>query len=231
MAAAGAHARLDRMVNPTCLLASADGHLKRRLMPTLQRLGLHVNDVAQWPDPGCTHEVDLVIIVAEPARCAWHTPGSQRPMPGPGLVLVLMPHAEVVDRVLALRWGADAVLDHEQLSADELSWHVRALLRRRAHRSNMSWQLDVSARQLRRDHWAIDLSPTEQALLLALMPRPGQTLARGEILSHGAMRERGCQLNAVELAVSRLRGKFARAGLPCPLLTDRGFGYRWQEAP
>lgn len=230
MAATGAHTRHDRMVSATCLLAAANGPLKHRLTPTLEQLGLDVHEVPAWPDPAFHTDADLVITVAKPARCAWLTPGSQRPAPGPGLVMVLMPQADVVDRVLALRWGADAVLDPNQLSPHELAWRLRALLQRRPGPTGTAWQLDVSARQLRRSTVAIELSPSELAVLLALMPRPGQTLSRGEILSHPAMRDRGCQLNAVELAVSRLRGKFTRAQLPCPLVTDRGYGYRWQEA-
>lgn len=219
------------MVNATCLLAAPDEPLKHRLTLTLRQLGLTVRDIPAWPDTTAPDDADLVITVATPACCAWLRPGSQRPAEGPALVLVLMPGAEVVDRVLALRWGADAVLDPDQISSQELAWRLQALLRRRPLPLASQWQLDVSSRQLRRGTLTVDLSPTELAVLLALVPRSGQTLTRGEILCQPLMRERGCQLNAVELAVSRLRSKFARMALPCPLITDRGYGYRWQDAP
>jgi len=51
-------------------------------------------------------------------------------------------------------------------------------------------------------------------------------------MGRGKLGQKGCDLNVVDLAVSRRGGKLQEAGVSrVPLLTERGRGYRWGCPP
>ncbi len=85
-------------------------------------------------------------------------------------------------------------------------------------------RLDPAARETSRGGEAIDLSPTEFALLRYLMEHPRQVLSKAQILDAVWSYDFGGQAHVVELYISYLRRKID-AGRPPMIHTVRGAGY------
>lgn len=212
-----------------CLIIDPDDRLHDTLAPSLQRLALSVARSTRAPTVLSGPGVDLVLTrvrhadreqlkVCEAARQAWNA-----------RVVVFMDRPEPVDQVLALTWGADAVVDPRHISQRELEARLRSLLRRRGNQAaNITWELDEAAQQLQHGPLSVPLSRSEAQVLSALMAQPGTVMSRAELMSRTPLGQQGSHLNVVDLAVSRLRRKLQDAGVPqVPLLTERGRGYRW----
>lgn len=212
-----------------CLIIDPEDRLHDAIGPSLQRLSLSVARSSRMPtvlaDPG----VDLVLTrvrhadreqlqVCEAARQAW---GAR--------VVVFMDRPDPVDHVLALTWGADAVVDPRHISERELEARLRSLLRRKpAQAPDIKWELDETAQRLQHGPLSVPLSRSESEVLQALMARPGAVMSRAELMARSRLGQQGSHLNVVDLAVSRLRRKLHDAGVTrVPLLTERGRGYRW----
>lgn len=213
-----------------CLIIDPDDQLHDKLLPSLRRLALSVARTTRTttvlPGPG----VDLVLTrvrhadrdqlqVCESARRAWDA-----------RVVVFMDQPDPVDRVLALTWGADAVIDMGTISERELEARLRALLRRRmtGHNGQTDWSLDAEACELRQGSHCVRLARSEAKVLDALMQHGGEVLSRAAILSLSGLNMQGCNLNLVDLCVSRLRRKLEDARMSTAALqTERGRGYRW----
>lgn len=212
-----------------CLIIDPDDRLHDTLAPSLQRLALSVARSTRAPTVLSGPGVDLVLArvrhadreqlrVCEAARQAWNA-----------RVVVFMDRPEPVDQVLALTWGADAVVDPRHISARELEARLRSLLRRRgAQAVSIEWELDEAAQRLQHGELSVPLSRSEAQVLQALMAQPGMVMSRAELMARSKLGQQGCHLNVVDLAVSRLRRKLQDAGVArMPLLTERGRGYRW----
>lgn len=212
-----------------CLIIDPEDRLHDTLTPSLQRLALSVARSTRAPTVLSGPGVDLVLArvrhadrdqlkVCEAARQAWNA-----------RVVVFMDHPEPVDQVLALTWGADAVVDPRHISSRELEARLRSLLRRRgAAAQHTGWELDQTSQHLHHGTLSIALSRSETQVLQVLMAHPGVVMSRAELMSRSHLGQQGCHLNVVDLAVSRLRRKLHDAGVSCvPLLTERGHGYRW----
>ena len=145
-------------------------------------------------------------------------------------VLMLTARDGVPDRVRGLDAGADDYLT-KPFALAELVARLRALARRApverpAVLEVGELRLDPAARLVWRGEAQIDLTPTEFALLEALMRRPGVAVSRFELLEHawdGAYENRS---NVVDVYVRYLREK-----IDLPFGTDsieaiRGVGYR-----
>lgn len=212
-----------------CLIIDPDDRLHDTLAPSLQRLALSVARSTRPPTVLSGPGVDLVLArvrhadreqlkLCEAARQAWNA-----------RVVVFMDRPEPVDQVLALTWGADAVVDPRHISERELEARLRSLLRRRAAQAvQVSWGLDEAGQRLQQGAVSVPLSRSETLVLQALMAQPGEVMSRAELMARTPLGQQGCHLNVVDLAVSRLRRKLQDAGVPqVPLLTERGRGYRW----
>lgn len=212
-----------------CLIIDPEDRLHDTLAPCLQRLALSVARSTRAPTVLSGPGVDLVLArvrhadreqlrVCEAARQAWNA-----------RVVVFMDRPEAVDQVLALTWGADAVLDPRHISARELEARLRALLRRRGAPANdVGWEVDETTQRLHHGALSVALSRSETQVLQVLMAHPGVVMSRAELMSRSHLGQQGCHLNVVDLAVSRLRRKLQDAGVSrVPLLTERGLGYRW----
>lgn len=216
-----------------CLIIDPEDRLHDTLAASLQRLALSVARSTRAPTVLSGPGVDLVLTrvrhadreqlkVCEAARQAWNA-----------RVVVFMDRPEPVDQVLALTWGADAVVDPRHISERELEARLRSLLRRRpGQAAEHAWELDDIAQRLQHGPLSVPLSRSETQVLQALMAQPGVVMSRAELMARSKLGQQGCHLNVVDLAVSRLRRKLQEAGVSrVPLLTERGRGYRWGCPP
>jgi two-component system, OmpR family, response regulator TctD len=147
-------------------------------------------------------------------------------------ILVLTARGAVGDRVLGLNAGADDYLA-KPFDLDELEARVRALLRRRAGRDDEASQ-SCGPLTLERDSGAfylagkpLEVTPREQALLKALIAKPGHAVAKEKLFRLVFPMEQDIQFEAVEVVAYRLRKKLAGSGVS--LITLRGLGYLLRE--
>jgi two-component system OmpR family response regulator len=148
-------------------------------------------------------------------------------------VLMLTARDAVDDRVAGLDAGADDYLT-KPFSFAELLARLRALARRGpVERPAVvkvgSLELDPSTRQVRRGTSEISLSTKEFALLETFMRRPGQVLARFDLLEHVWDFDYENRSNVVDVYVRYLREKVDRPFGVTSIETVRGAGYRLRE--
>jgi DNA-binding response OmpR family regulator len=146
-------------------------------------------------------------------------------------VLMLTARDAVDDRVRGLEGGADDYLV-KPFALSELVARVRVLLRR--SQSRMSEQLtlgrlrmDLDARRVYINDAPIDLAAREWSVLEYLLTRADKVVAKEQILQAIAGWDESISENAIEVYVSRLRGKIESGGVH--IRTVRGFGYLLEE--
>jgi DNA-binding response OmpR family regulator len=144
-------------------------------------------------------------------------------------ILVLTAKDGDYDQAEALDTGADDFLA-KPFSYLVLVARVRARLRRGAAGAAPQLKvgdlvLDVAARTCRRGAVAVSLTPREFAILEVLARRPGEVVAKTEILHH-AWPDEVDDVNLVEVRVSGLRRKIDTQFSRASLRTVRGVGYR-----
>lgn len=144
-------------------------------------------------------------------------------------VLMLSARDTVADRVAALDAGADDYLV-KPFALDELQARVRALARRARDGGDTvleldGLQVDTGARRARWRGVDLQLSPKEYALLELLLRERGKVLSRPAIFDRLYDSASESSDKVVEVILSTLRGKLARAGAADPIHTRRGFGY------
>jgi len=156
---------------------------------------------------------------------------------GPAVILHSV-IGEDIDRIVGLEMGADDYVP-KPANPRELLARIRSVLRRsqndravpavapiRAFMRFAGWRLDPVARQLwDPDDVIINLSDGEFRLLLALVERPRRVLTRDMLLdiSRGPNAEHFDR--AIDVQMSRLRKKLARAGSEDLIRTIRNEGY------
>jgi len=149
----------------------------------------------------------------------------------PTKVLVLTARDAIEDRVHGLDLGADDYLT-KPFSLTEFEARVRALLRRNLPPGTTltiaGLSVDQSAKRVRVNDKAIDLTPREWALLELFLTRPGRVLSKEQIGESLLDVDGELSPNAIEVHVSRLRAKIEPAGVH--IRTVRGFGYLWEGA-
>lgn len=144
-------------------------------------------------------------------------------------VLVLSALDAVADRVKALDLGADDYLV-KPYSFAEISARIRALARRDAERPATELtaggvRLDTVAKVAIVGTSRLALPPKEYALLELLMRRRGQVMSRAEIFEHLYASDSDASDRVIEVLMSTLRNKLAKAGADGLIETRRGFGY------
>ena len=153
--------------------------------------------------------------------------------------IMLGPHAEEADRVMALEMGADDYLT-KPYSPRELVARIRAVLRRRPpaepQRARTSGvrayrfdgcELNLNTRQLRlRDGVATAIGNAEFSLLLTLLASPQRVLSRRDLLDRSRLHGDEVYERSIDVQVMRLRRKVEVDPLkPRCIRTERGAGY------
>jgi len=146
-------------------------------------------------------------------------------------VLILTARDAVDDRVYGLNLGADDYVV-KPLQLQELEARVRALLRRSLDAGERKLSLgplvlDLTAHHASLDGCALELTVGEWRLLEVLVRRAGKLVTKEQLRDTCASREELASPNAVEVHISRLRGKLASSGIS--IRTVRGLGYLLDE--
>jgi two-component system OmpR family response regulator len=142
-------------------------------------------------------------------------------------VLFLTARDATEDKVRGLRVGADDYVT-KPFSLEELVARIRAILRRTQGTTEQprlvldDLEMDETAHEVFRARAAIDLTPTEFALLRYFLLNPRRVLSKEQILDHVWHYDFGGDASIVETYVSYLRRKL---GEPRLLHTVRGVGY------
>jgi two-component system, OmpR family, response regulator len=151
-------------------------------------------------------------------------------------ILILTARDALQDRVQGLDYGADDYMV-KPFELPELLARLRALLRRSqaATSSSVSFgpiTLDTAMRQAHantdKGQQPIELGPREWTVLEYLMLQAPKPAAKEKILAALTGWDKEITANAVEVYISRLRGKLDPYGVA--LRSIRGFGYRLELA-
>jgi DNA-binding response OmpR family regulator len=145
--------------------------------------------------------------------------------------LVLTARCTLNDKVKALDLGADDFLS-KPFEPAELVARCRALVRRTGGVLSGVVKLnrlavDLLGKSLRIDDSEVELTAREWLVLECLVRRTGLIVSKERIAQTMANSEQDITPNAVEVHVSRLRGKLGDAAL---IRSLRGLGYRLEES-
>lgn len=177
-------------------------------------------------------EFDLVVLdVGLPDMDGFELLQRMRARRSQATVLVLTARDAIEDRVHGLDLGANDYMT-KPFSVAEFEARVRALLRRsavpEAQLSSGTLSMDLSAKRARIGGRQIELTAREWSLLELFLTRAGRVLSKDQIAEHLLTYDEHLSPNAIEVHVSRLRGKIEPEG--ARLRTVRGFGYLWDAA-
>jgi two-component system, OmpR family, response regulator len=146
-------------------------------------------------------------------------------------ILMLSALSELDERLAGLRAGGDDYVI-KPFEPSELAVRVAVLLRRKAMTQGPplllragNLELDLVAREARREGRAIELLPTEFKLLEFLMRNPGQMLSRRMIFEHVWGYHFDPGTNLIDVHVGKLRKKIDPPEGPSLIRTERGSGY------
>jgi two-component system response regulator BaeR len=144
-------------------------------------------------------------------------------------IVMVTARVEEIDRLLGLELGADDYLC-KPFSPRELMARIKAILRRAggAGAGAAALSLDEGARSVKVHGRALDLTPSEYAILAALARRPGQVLSRAQLLDAARADNLDATDRAIDSHVKNLRRKIdgAAPGLE-PIRSIYGLGYRY----
>jgi len=225
---------------PTLLIVDDDADIRSLLAAQLEAEGyriLQAADCSEFERQFGAHDVDLVILdLTLPdgdglALCRKLRAQSSTP------VIMLTARGDPGDRVAGLELGADDYVC-KPFEPRELLARVRNILRR-AHfpeaKNSVNaryivfgyWTLDVPMRRvIDTDGRAVILSGTEFRMLRLLIDHAGEVLSREQINALGGSHGDDSLARAVDLQISRIRGKLNDFGPPYSIIsTVRHKGY------
>jgi len=144
-------------------------------------------------------------------------------------IIMVTARVEEIDRLLGLESGADDYLC-KPFSPRELMARVKAILRRagRAAAPARVLEVDEGARRVRLHGKALDLTPSEYAILAALARRPGQVLSRAQLLDAARADSLDATDRAIDSHIKNLRRKIGAAAPELDAIRSiYGLGYRY----
>ncbi len=153
-------------------------------------------------------------------------------------ILMLTSRGDSIDKVIGLEVGADDYLT-KPFDAHELVARVKALLRRQneyapvvsrptgSHRFG-DMCVDLDSRVVSVGETPLELTHTEFDLLAFLVMRPGMAVDRNEIFRAVWGYDSEFSSNSLDVLIYRLRSKLKESGGGEPVLTVRGFGFKFQ---
>jgi len=223
------------------LLIEDDADLQTALTRALNRLGWQIDlcgdgrlALARWRSA----QPDAVLLdLSLPGRDGLAVLAQARDEGLRTPVLVLTARGTVGDRVVGLNAGADDYLP-KPFDLDELEARLRALCRRPPdlYDKQASSPYKESAISYDKESGAIyfgkqvlELAPREQAMLRALLSRPGQAVAKERLFELVFPGQQELQFEAIEVVAYRLRKKLQHTG--AALTTLRGLGYLLRLPP
>ncbi|MBU1332391.1 MAG: response regulator [Gammaproteobacteria bacterium] len=141
-------------------------------------------------------------------------------------VLMLTARGEVKDRVHGLNLGADDYLA-KPFELSELEARVKALLRRSVLGGEQQQRCgplvyDLGTRRFSLDGEALNLTSREQAVLEAMIARPGRVMSKEQLAAQVFGLDENASSDAIEIYIHRLRKKL-EGGVR--IVTFRGLGY------
>jgi two-component system OmpR family response regulator len=146
-------------------------------------------------------------------------------------VLILTARDAVGDRVRGLDLGADDYMA-KPFSTVELAARVRALIRRSQAQTEPKivhgpLVMDIEGKRAFLNDQPLELAAREWAVLEVLLSRVEKVVSKEAIIHAVASWGDELSPNAIEVYVSRLRGKLEPSGIR--VRTVRGFGYMLEE--
>jgi two-component system response regulator QseB len=146
-------------------------------------------------------------------------------------VLIVTARESAADRVLGLDSGADDYLT-KPFNLDELGARIRALLRRRAGRSDpiivhRGLSMNLATHRVELNGEDIGLTTREFFLLHALLERPGTVLSREQLMEKLYTWDGEVESNTIEVYVHMLRKRLGADFI----VTVRGVGYTVVAGP
>ena len=153
-------------------------------------------------------------------------------------ILVLSARGEERTKVRALDLGADDYLT-KPFGMDELLARVRALMRRPATATVTvgtlevgQFQVDLDAREVRRDGMSLDLTPREFDVLASLASHAGKVVTHRLLLAEVWGPDYAGETQYLHVVVNRLRHKIELdPKQPHFIVTEPGIGYRFLPCP
>lgn len=145
-------------------------------------------------------------------------------------ILMLSALANLDDRLAGLRGGGDDYVI-KPFEPQELIVRIEVLLRRNKHSQKAlllkvgDLELDLVAREARRNGQTIELLPMEFKLLEFMMRNAGQMLSRRMIFEHVWEYHFDPGTNLIDVHVGRLRKKIDDPRKSSFIRTERGVGY------
>jgi two-component system KDP operon response regulator KdpE len=153
-------------------------------------------------------------------------------------VIVLSVRELMTDKVAALDAGADDYVT-KPFGMEELLARARAALRRAGPdeppQPTMRYgglEVDLARRLVTSDGEQVHLTPTEYALLEALVTNPGKLLTHQWLLRRVWGQGYGTETTYLRTYIRTLRKKLGdEASAPALIVTEPGVGYRWIGEP
>ncbi len=226
------------MTERTVLVIDDDPTLLELLTEQLQASGLQALKAQDGPTGlrlADEARPDLVVLdVMMPGMDGWQVCERLR-QAGPLPIIMLTAKGEEFDKLRGFRLGVDDYVT-KPFSFAELTARVRAVLARSqtgedARRTIASGELviDLEQRRVTLAGQAVELTPTEHRLLAALASRPHRTIPTEQVLLEVWGAEYAGEVEHVKHYVWTLRKKLETdPGDPKHIITERGFGYRFE---
>jgi two-component system response regulator BaeR len=144
-------------------------------------------------------------------------------------IVMVTARVEEIDRLLGLEAGADDYVC-KPFSPRELMARVKAILRRTggAAPQERALRVDEATRRIAIHGRALELTPTEFAILAAMARRPGQVFSRSQLLDAARSDNADVTDRAIDSHVKNLRRKIDAAAPGVEAIHSiYGLGYRF----